>query len=429
MAEYFKLPCSNQQNYVEIKLPQSVGSTGTSNAAVATGGTEIVCCVDTSGSMAGSPIHNVCEVLRDIYQRTQKDYRLFAYNTQTDTKRTLKTLSEQNGDLQASGGTSFACIFTAIKDFLLQNPSSKTFIFMTDGQDNEPNGQTLKKSIDMLKLLLSGMTNSPPITFHVIGFGEVNDQFLNQIRTFGTRQGLFRYSTESKELQNNFNDMFEYALNVREFTIKLSSGKTYTTNSIDNETVGFLTNDDDDLSTITELTLTDDTTTTRNFCLTQMKNVRPIHLLRALNLISPQNEEHVRSIQTYLNTIQITNSKNLMERLEVEQMHKEIDQRMMEYRQLFTQLKMHQVPERVKLQLSALRHDPIFADAQRKKKLDLRINKNVDYFKKTDISGILQGYKDSITSDTWQMIKQQKQEWVDVYSNEDIYEIFTYTYV
>ncbi|CAF1510705.1 unnamed protein product, partial [Adineta steineri] len=100
-----------------------------------------------------------------------------------------------------------------------------------------------------------------------------------------------------------------------------------------------------------------------------------------------------------------------------------IDQRMMEYRQLFTELKLNQVPERVKLQLSALRHDSLFANAQRKKKLDLRINKNVDYFKKTDISGILQGYKDSITPDTWQMIKEQKQDWVDVYSNDDIYEI------
>ncbi|CAF0807057.1 unnamed protein product [Adineta steineri] len=425
MAEYFKLPFSNQQNYIEIKLSQSEGSASTSNASNVND-TEIICCVDISGSMAGSPIHNVCEVLRDIYQRTQKDYRLFTYNTQTNTQRTLKTLSEQPGDLEANGGTSFACIFTAIKDYIVQNSSSKkaiTFIFMTDGQDNEPNGPALKKSIDMLRLVLSGMTNSPPITFHVIGFGEVNDQFLNQIRTFGTHHGLFRYSTQSQELQNNFNDMFEYALNIREFTIKFSNNKTYIAHNIDNEIIGFLTDDGDDISTITELTITDDKKTTTNFHLIQMKDVRAIHLLHALNLISPQNEEHVKSIQTYLNTISITNSKNLMERLEVEQLHKEIDQRMMEYRQLFTELKMNQVPERVKLQLSALRHDSLFANAQRKKKLDLRINKNVDYFKKTDISGILQGYKDSITPDTWQMIKEQKQDWVDVYSNDDIYEI------
>ena len=257
----------------------------------------------------------------------------------------------------------------------------------------------------------------------MIGFGEVNDAFLNQVRTFGTRQGLFRYSSESNELQNNFNDMFEYALNVRQFTIKFPNGKTYNANNIDNETVGFLTNDGDDLSAMTEVTLIDDNATTTPFPLTPLKDVRAIHLLHAVNLIVPENEEQVKSVQTCLNDIRISNSKNLAERLEAEQIYKEIDQRMMEYRHLFTQLKMTQVPERVKLQLSALRHDPIFANTQRKKKLDLRVNKNADYFRKTDISGILQGYKDSITSDTWRKIKEQQSDWVDIYSNDDIYEI------
>jgi predicted metal-dependent peptidase len=171
MAAYLKLPLSNQQNYVEIKLlhPEGTYNTAAAAAAAAAGGDlDIICCVDVSGSMSGSPINNVCEVLRDIYQRTQKDYRLFTYNTQTDVKCTLKTLSERHGNLQASGGTSFACIFTAIKDYLLQNASAKrpiTFIFMTDGQDNEPYGPALQKSIQMLKLMLSGMTNVSHFVF------------------------------------------------------------------------------------------------------------------------------------------------------------------------------------------------------------------------------------------------------------------------
>lgn len=155
MAKYFKLPFSNQQTYVEIKLTLPEGTAANTDL-------DIVCCIDVSGSMAGGPINNVCVVLRDIYQRTQKDYRLFTYNTQTDVSRTLKTLSERNETLQATGGTSFACIFTAVKDYLLQNASARkatTFIFMTDGQDNEPNGQTLKKSIQMLKLMINAMTN------------------------------------------------------------------------------------------------------------------------------------------------------------------------------------------------------------------------------------------------------------------------------
>lgn len=159
----------------------------------------------------------------------------------------------------------------------------------------------------------------------MIGFGEVNDAFLNQIRTFGTRQGLFRYSSESNELQNNFNDMFEYTLNVRQFNVKFPNGKTYSANNIDNETVGFLTKDGDDLSAITELTLIDDQATTTRFPLEPMKEVRAIHYLHAVNLILPENEEEVKSIQICLNDIQISNSKNLAERLEAEQIYKEID--------------------------------------------------------------------------------------------------------
>lgn len=161
MAAYLKLPLLNHQNYVEIKLSHLEGAAATAGAP-AGGDLDIICCVDVSGSMAGNPINNVCEVLRDIYQRTQKDYRLFTYNTQIDVKCTLKVLSERNSNLPASGGTSFACVFTAIKDYLLQNASARkpiTFIFMTDGQDNEPNGPALQKSIQMLKLMLSGMTN------------------------------------------------------------------------------------------------------------------------------------------------------------------------------------------------------------------------------------------------------------------------------
>lgn len=159
MAEYFKLPLGNQQNYIEIKLRNTDGA-GTTNCAVGNGA-EIICCVDTSGSMAGNPINSVHEVLRDIYQRTKKEYRIFTYNTET-AKLTLKTLCEQKSNLKANGGTSFACIFNAIKDYLLQNSSTKqatTFIFMTDGQDNEPTSLVLKKSIEMLKLVMSGMTN------------------------------------------------------------------------------------------------------------------------------------------------------------------------------------------------------------------------------------------------------------------------------
>jgi hypothetical protein len=295
---------------------------------------------------------------------------------------------------------------------------------MTDGQDTDSQ-ESLKRAIQMLKLTISGLTKTMTVVFHVIGFGDVNNNFLNQVRQFGTKEGLFRYSTESAELQNNFNDMFEYAMSAREFTIVLN-GQSYTSSS-NEETVGFLINNITiDNTTTKEITLKSPDGESK-IPLEQMQNIRSIHIVRALNLISPDNEESVQQIRTYLYSIIPTGNLDLMEKLEVEQIKKEIDERMMEYTKLFTQIKMGQVPEQVKLKLSALRHDATFANAQRRKKLDLRINKNVDYFRKTDISGILDGYRKNMDQESWNQIKEQKSDWVCTYSNDDIYEMMRKT--
>ncbi|CAF1188746.1 unnamed protein product [Rotaria sp. Silwood1] len=410
MATYFKAPFTmiGDYYYVEAKVPKVDASSGNN----------IICCVDISGSMSGSPIRNVCEVLRDIYKRTQIEYPLFTYNTKADTTKTIKSVEKQ--DLTANSGTSFSSIFSAIQNHLITNQKSTTFIFMTDGQDTDSQ-DALKKAIQSLKLTLSSLSKVITVVFHVIGFGEVNNDFLNKVRQFGNKEGLFRYSTESAELQNNFNDMFEYAMSAREFTIVIN-GQSYTSSS-NEETVGFLIDN-----------LTIDNTTTKEIILKSsdgesriplelMENIRPIHVVRALNLVSPDDEEFVHKIRTCLNSIVPTASADLMEKLELEQIKKEIDERMMEYTKLFTQIKMGQVPEQVKLKLSALRHDATFANAQRRKKLDLRISKNVDYFRRTDITGILDGYKKSIDQEGWNKIKEQKSDWVCTYSSDDIYEM------
>lgn len=415
MATYFKTPFNigGEYYYIEAKVPK----------IESTSGNNIICCVDVSGSMSGAPIRNVCEVLRDIYKRTQIEYPLFTYNTKADTTKTIKSVEKQ--DLIANGGTSFSSIFTAIQNHLIANQKSTVFIFMTDGQDTDSQ-EALKRSIQMLKLSLSGMTKTITVVFHVIGFGEVNNNFLDQVRHFGNKEGLFRYSTESAELQNNFNDMFEYAMSAREFTIVIN-GQSFTSNS-NEETVRFLINNIniDSTTTTKEITLKSPDGESK-IPLEQMDNIRPIHIVRALSFIFPEDEETIQKIRACLYTITPSGNVDLMEKLEVEQIKKEIDERMMESTKLLTQIKMGQVPEQVKLRLSALRHDATFANAQRRKKLDLRINKNVDYFRKTDISGILDGYRKNMDQDSWNKIKEQKSDWVCTYSNDDIYEMMRKT--
>ncbi|CAF1690973.1 unnamed protein product, partial [Adineta ricciae] len=147
--------------------------------------------------------------------RTQIEYPLFTYNTTANTTQTIKSV--ENRDLDANGGTSFSSVFTAIQNHLVNNQKSTTFIFMTDGQDTDSK-EALKRAIQMLKFSISGLSKAVTVVFHVIGFGDVNNDFLNEVRQFGNKEGLFRYSTASAELQNNFNDMFEYAMSAKEYT-------------------------------------------------------------------------------------------------------------------------------------------------------------------------------------------------------------------
>eukprot|EP01133_Synstelium_polycarpum_P013857 gene13857-16341_t len=400
MAQYFKTPWG--QTFIEAQIGK-VESTGNN----------IVLCVDVSGSMGGAPIQSVCAVLRDIYKRTKIDYPVFCYDTKV-TKRTIKEV--ENCDLRAEGGTSFPAIFDAIKTHLLTCQKPTTFIFMTDGQDGSSPADRLK-STTALKLVVSGLAHLS-ITIHVIGFGDVNNAFLESVRKMGSKEGLFKYSTKSSDLQNDFNDMFEYAASAREFTLNIGVN-SYSSQS-----------NDDMVSFLIDTTIDKDTGEvylasaegSKMIELLPAENVRSIHMLRALNLRSPENEKMVRDIIASLNDVAPT-GKDLMERLEVELIKKEIMDRCMEYIDLFTQIKMGQVPERVKLQLSALRHNATFSNLKRKEKLQLRVNKNAEYFKKTDIAGILEGYRKDMETSAWDELKTIRDQWTCAFSHEDLYEM------
>ncbi|GAM22359.1 hypothetical protein SAMD00019534_055340 [Acytostelium subglobosum LB1] len=396
---YFKTPWG--QTYIEAQV-EKVDSTGNN----------LLLCVDVSGSMGGAPIQSVCAVLRDIYKRTKIDYPLFCYNT-TVTKKSTKDI--ENVDLVAGGGTDFPVVFDAIKTHLIANPKSTTFIFMTDGQDGSSAAER-QRSTEALKLVVSGLSHLS-ITVHVIGFGDVNNAFLEGVRKLGTKEGLFKYSTKSSDLQNDFNDMFEYAASAREFSLNIGVN-SYSAQSND-DTVCFLINDTIDSDADAYLASGEGS---KKIDLVPLEPVRPIHLVKALNLRSPDNEKMVRDIIATANGI-VPSGKDLMERLEVEQIKKEINDRMMEYIGLFTQIKMGQVPERVKLQLSALRHDAAFSNLKRKEKLSLRVNKNAEYFKKTDISGILEGYRRDMDIAGWEELKQIRDQWTCAFAHEDLYEM------
>lgn len=401
MAHYFKTQFD--KTCVQVPLPE-----------VQVSNDNIVCCVDISGSMAGSAMNNVNMVLKDIYERTHKNYRILAYNRSV-IEYTLDSVATT--PLKARGGTTFKVIFDKISQIIQADPVATTFIFMTDGEDTSGDRAALKQSITMLKMTMNAMATTP-VTIHTIGFGSsVKADFLKEVRMFGTKEGLFKYSTESAELQNDFNDMFEYASSSREVDIVIG-GKTYETEENSN-TVRLLVTED--LAEGTDITVKVDGKTYTH-SLSELKDVRSIHNVAALNLINPETEEGVRDVLRSLNSIPLK-GKDMMERMEVEQMKSDISERMMEYLNLFTQIKGGSINESVKLKLNALHHKAKFDNLHRQKKLDLRMSKNVEYFKKTDIPGILKGFLNDVTSDAWTEINAIRNDWVCVYSKENLMEI------
>jgi len=400
MSYYFKT--SFGKTYVQLEVPH-----------VDTTNSNIICCVDVSGSMTGAPLNNVNMVLKDIYDKTKSEFTVFSYDTTVQT-HTLSQVAVS--PLGVRGGTSFRCIFDKISATLTSNPKPTTFIFMTDGDDTSGDRNALKQSITQLKMVMSALKNIS-ITVHVIGFGSVKADFLEQVRTFGTKDGLFKYSTQSTELQNDFNDMFEYSISTREIDVILN-GKLYEIED-NSSCVKFLV--DGDLVGEVEIKLKINGIESTQV-VNSLAHIQPIHNINALNQYNPEDEEQVKNILRHLNTIPIKGNDKF-EKMEVEQMKEDISNRMMQFLNVFTQIKGGMINEDVKLKLQSLLHKAKFDDMNRKKKLDMRANKNAEYFKKTDIPGILKGFRDNMASGAWDELRKIQNKWTCVYSKESLFEL------
>lgn len=342
---WFKV--SDDKWYLEVVADDSVEDDGKEKP-------KIICCVDVSGSMSGAPIENVYNVISEIYECTGIPYPVFCYHG-TVVKTDMKKVS-QNG-LYAGGWTDFSVVFDAMRDELVKNMVNTTFIFMTDG--NHTQGQEkLTKSIEAFKLVMSMAPKHVKVTIHVIGFGSVSNSFLENIRKLGNKEGLFRYSTESIDLGNDFNEMFDYA-SARECTVKVND-KTFETMS-NSKQVGFLLSED--LSKFdTVMVKLGNTDAWKEIPVQELpsENVSPLYRIKAINKIVPTNEQEVKGILVQLNNVpSYGHNMTISEKMEVEQMKRDLSARMMEYIGLFTQIKMGQVEvECVETCRQIFRHRP-----------------------------------------------------------------------
>lgn len=368
-----------------------------------------------------------------------------------------------------------------MRDTLVAQPVATTFIFMTDGQDSGGDPAAMKRSFDTLRLVACGLKVA--VTVHAVGFGGVDADFLERVRKLGSKEGVFRFASAAGELSSSFNDLFEYAAAAREVTLTLC-GRVHTAYGNDGS-VSFLLEGDaaladptaasgDGVATaaVTEGEAAVSATVTAagaapfEVSLKRLPptGVTPLQSLKALNLVVPEEEARVREVLRRVHEVPSAGA-SVLERMELAQLKQDVAGRMMELLGLLTQIKMGQaravrgregapalltlrppvqVPAAVKLRLSALRHDATFSDLARKRKLDLRVSKNVEYFKKTDIAGTLAGFKvrgasgwrggaclrhhhcpaqAGITEAGWAAIRAEREQWVCGISGEDIYEV------
>lgn len=383
--------------YIEIPVPEILQTNNDEQNS------NIVCCVDKSGSMHGDPINQINEILNDIYTRTQTNFPVITYN---NTAELIDMEHVSQNRIQAGGGTRFCALYEKISEYLQQNMTmDHSIIIMTDGQDY--NAQT-GKEVERLRLLAQNYPKN--VVFHVIGLGNTNERLLEFVRTLGKSEGTLRYAVNAgNELSMAFDDIFNLAIS-KEFEVIINN-ENYFTNTNTN-TISMIL----DIQQIENISIEDN-----NIDFEIMENFNNYIKIKALNIFSPNNEDEVRQILNYLHTIDPKGS--LKERMEIEKYKLDINERMMEYLDLFTQMKESQVPERVKLQLNSLRHESKFAALDNENKLSKRVNKNVQYFIETDIDGILTEFKNDITENEWQSIKDIRNDWICTYSQDDIYSL------
>lgn len=161
--------------------------------------------IDHSGSMAGMPYEQVkaaIQYMEDNSAITQPDFILYNEGANISTSNEIVTN-------RAFGQTSFKAAFATLHDYIQQKPENSeiTVVFMTDGQDT-CSGKVDKGWRTFFKLYL--LSCKRKVIIHALGFGNDCDRrFLEEICTWGTSQGVFRYA-ESHDLNLRFQELFDF---------------------------------------------------------------------------------------------------------------------------------------------------------------------------------------------------------------------------
>jgi hypothetical protein len=394
---------------------------------------------DNQGKQTGSPIGEINKVLSDIQNKNngKANHKVITYNTRAEIMP-LQTYLVRKPHPQNM--TYFAVAFEAMKREILSSTKNISFVFMTDGEDTSSNPAALQKAMTELRLVCSAYaTKNIQVTVHVVGFGSVKADFLNRVVTLGNFEGKFRYAAESKELVSTFSDIFDFCENTMNCEL-IIDGKSYqtnatTTNNFSNysqkdfqvnpvnsdksNTIELLLPLDVDLSKVKSVLLKYGSV--KMECnLQPFDKVNPLLKLKAMELREPNNEQDVLSILKELNFIRPKGLK-AHERIELEQIRREMNEKLLGYLKIFNGIKGQTLDEESKLKLKNLRSETNFSKARRQKTMEMRINVNITHMQKLDSE--LVSIKKSITDQEYKELKEHGDQWSCILSLNNVYDI------
>lgn len=355
-------------------------------------------CVDQSSSMnfkgaveERSAIAQINCILRDLYAQYPKTHcTVIGYNH----KAITMSLAEASQGLKADGYTSFESVFNVMAQYMRTYlTDSLVFLFMTDGEDTC--SKDLSNAIQLLRW--SARSNRErSVVLHVLGLGDVQESFLEQVRCMGNNEGTLQYASKAAGLVQKIADMFVYGESTEQYALQLQS-KNLPPQKVQIPNVTairvFGSSDLYRIETLlpAEATLpsgishvsvthgTHQTMIVSTDTVQELPAPSALDKLKALEHFNPQTEDEVRALIAEVKLI-VPKGLTTLGRCQFYESRGAFIDRLMEHIWVYNQIKSGKVDEQSKLRLKDLSYQTQFTKARRNRVMDMRRGVNLDRF-------------------------------------------------
>jgi len=338
--------------------------------------------LDNSGSMCNN-WHQVQTAVKYMIDSSIPNVSYIIYNSTAKEVTADQVLREG-----ANGGTSFEAAFQAIQTFISRRKLDERIavIFMTDGDDTS--SRNLKTNQNLFTAFIKSCRRH--VTIHTIGYGKSHQRnFLEQIRTFGSQEGVYRYAEDSG-LDTKFEEIFDFLVVTKSIKAKIGASEQECPATLTTE--GLL-----ELDLIFSKAIVDP-----QGKLFSETNEPIMIVLDGVSMEIPYKEPdaffHLRQIEEMVITTpkelelaQVSLSLLVPQKSTKEQRTKFLESRMLvqekldKFHALFASISRGLVQgDNIVAQLNSLRHETTFSKARRARAMDQRIVKNTDILLEID---------------------------------------------